>query len=507
MSRIEKFLKDSGIVNISKQENVIEPDYRVPYKPIKKSLYVENIRRISSSPEKSSSPKMHYQMIDAAVYDEGNVSLIVHREGAKSTKITRDLILTTVLDSEFLFGKKITNIMIFSATHTQAVDLLKNIKTYREQSDFFSQAIPIAKNKQGKNIAYNESVACFNAPDGRRVYVQAKSVLSEMRGTSKETVRPQLVILDDILKQSTLVSKNERNKTIEWYQSVLVLAMSTEWRKVIAVGTPMTEDDILALFSQSSSFLTLRFPIYQIHDNKKYSSWSSYHTLEKIEREQTDAKELGLSSQWNREKLLKIISGDARIFKDEDFKFYSSDMVKDNLKYMNIYTSIDMAVAQTESSDLTSIITVGVDAASRVFILRIDIGKLTPAEIIRSIIDHARQFGSEVLVGERASLQQVLNFFLEEELFRQNIYMDIIYVKNNTNKSKLLRIKGIEPTFEARRLFIPIDVSKEGVKELIKEMKGFSREGKTTRYDDVVDSLANLFEEGIMEVPTDWSNE
>ena len=144
---------EGEIVNISGSSAFIRPDYTVPYRPKETSVKFFSWVNVNIPNEQFSTPKMHYMMVDELLGpDSGDrVQAMVHREGAKTTVLSKFLPLYTASTGEFPNFGHVTNMIIFSATYAQAVDLLKDIYSAWENSDVMQETLWFARNKTGKS--------------------------------------------------------------------------------------------------------------------------------------------------------------------------------------------------------------------------------------------------------------------------------------------------------------------------------------------------------------------
>jgi len=151
-------LTNGNIVNVSTDKNYIRPDYSVPYMPKKTSLAFFSWVNVNVPYEGFKTPKMHYMMIDELIGEDSGdeVQAMVHREGAKTTVLSKYLPLYIASTGELPNFGSVLNCIIFSATYDQAVDLLKGIRSAWENSDVMQETIFLAKNKDGKVIADTE---------------------------------------------------------------------------------------------------------------------------------------------------------------------------------------------------------------------------------------------------------------------------------------------------------------------------------------------------------------
>ena len=62
----------------------------------------------------------------------------------------------------------------------------------------------------------------------------------------------------------------------------------------------------------------------------------------------------------------------------------------------------------------------------------------------------------------------------------------------NSKVSKHQRVLSLHNQMKTGRILFPKYASKDGMAELLYELKGYTNEGKTTKHDDAIDCLANF---------------
>ena len=104
--------------------------------------------------------------------------------------------------------------------------------------------------------------------------------------------------------------------------------------------------------------------------------------------------------------------------------------------------------------------------------------------------------------AEKAALQQVLDWFIMEEMSKTGTYFPYEGLKNNSVLSKEYRIMGLQPKMQAKQIYFPSDICQEEIEMLKNELKGFTKEGATTKNDDHGDCLANFLDPEFLSAPT-----
>ena len=484
---------------------VYRPDYTKPYKPKKESINFMSWCNLNLVEEDNKTPRIHYEMLDMTLADEDRVQVIVHRGGAKTTVLNTKLTLYVASLGYMpnFFNKdgeeqQIKNLMIFSASEEQAIGLLEEIVFLWENSEVLQQTLTLEKATK-KN-------ARFRNEQGHIIYIQVKGSGQSLRGTKRAGKRPQLMLFDDILPDDALFSKTERSKVTKWFMSSVYPAVDMNFNKMVVVGTPFAEDDILLKMKRHTEFMTIECPVANVFPCAKedlISSWSDRFTPEKIWKLYEGAKGLGEEASFYREYMLQVTSEETRVFNDKWLKYYDYDILRPNFSEMNFFTSMDIAVSSRNSGDYRVVATIAVDKNRNIFIVKLDVGKYNPSEIIEKLFEHVRLYNPLETRAEKASLQQVLDHFIQLEMQRTGTFFNYSGLVNNSSQQKEYRITALQPLFKTGKIWIPMDRDKEAFAELDYEYKGFTKEGATTPHDDVLDCLANFLDPDFIVYPSE----
>ena len=491
----------------NKEQYYIRPNYTIPYVIKQTSRRFFSWVNLHIPVEQHKTPRMHYQMIDELIGEESgqNVLALVHRGGAKSTVFTNQVPLYVAVHGELPNFGIVHNLVIFSATIDQAIEQLRGIRDIWDNSEVLQELLVLARDKNGKVIADKVDYLALQNKDGHVIHLQAKGAGQSMRGTKKNGHRPQLLIFDDILVDGILTSASERKKLKTWFYSTVANSVDVAHYKKIIVGTPMVDDDLLMILLRSPEYKAVKFPVadeFPVPEEDIISSWKDRFTPKRIMQQFREAKSAGAEADWYREMMLEVINEDMRIFKDEWFKRYKYQDIKDKLPEMNIFTTMDLAVSKKTSGDFTVVMTIGVDNNGHWWILHIDLGRLNPTETMDALFKQVNMFKPIETRAEKAALQQVLDHFIQLRMMETKNFFNYQGLENNTSISKEFRINGLQPMMKMGKIHFPTDICIDAMAELEYEMLGYTKVGATSAHDDAVDCLANFLDPDFIITPS-----
>ena len=192
--------------------------------------------------------------------------------------------------------------------------------------------------------------------------------------------------------------------------------------------------------------------------------------------------------------MLQVVNEETRIFKDEWIKRYHYADKQHDFNQMNFFTSLDLAVSSKKHGDTSCVITIGVNETGHRFVVACKRGVMTPGEVIDELFKQVRKFNPLDTQAEKAALQQVLDYFIQEKMMETKTYFNYNPLTKNSIDSKEFRIKSMQPLFKMGKMFFPRDKDIDDVNELIYELKGYIKTGPTTKFVDCIDTLANFME-------------
>ncbi len=468
------------------------PDYSLPYMPKKESVDFFNFVNLVLGDMDNVTPKTHYMLIDHMFTRHQNQQSLCHRGMGKSAVMSMMAPLyVAAMGGVPNFGV-VHNLVLFSATITQAEEHLANMRALYEKSESLQSYVTLVDNKR---IRPKNNQLVFDNNHGNRIYIQAKGSGESMRGTRKEDIRPQLLIFDDIMVDEILTSELERKKLKSWFYSAVSNAVDITHYKFWVIGTPMTQADLLWDMKNSKEWHTLMLPVaheFPIAEDKLISSWPDRFTPKRIYDKYREASSMGADGEFFREMMLNVMPQETRVFQDNWFKTYKKGDVK--FANMNSFTTMDLAVSVKQSADFTVILTISVGDDDTWFVRQIDVERMDPSRTMDTLFQHIRLYRPIQMKAEKAALQQVFDHYIQRRMVKENTYVMYNPLELNSKLSKHERILSLHNKFKTGKIFFPEHESIDGMAELLYELKGYTQEGATTKHDDAVDCLANFMD-------------
>ena len=408
--------------------------------------------------------------------------------------LPRDWYKTTIASIAYPIWRTINNpeirILLVQNTYTNAVSKLAAVKQIYEKNELF-------------RLCYSDILpdeTCTWAKDSlcvRRKGTHPESTY-EAAGTNTSVVSRHydLIIEDDTVApdfdnmtgEMMQPTRSDVEKCIGWHKLAHPLLIEPAESQILVIGTRWIEDDLLEW----------------IQKNEKH-----YHVIERAVREDENGKpdpqgtivwgetddgrpkfnqtvleqlEAALGPyMFSTLYMNKPTAASNMLFRPEWILYYNN--LPDGLM---ISTSVDLASAKASAMsssdpDYTVIITTDVNPKNgHVYVIDYDRERYNPGDTIDAIFRHYRMYHFLTVKVEAIGYQRTLCYWLEQKMEKMNVFFPVEEITGYSN-SKEARIRGLQPFFNANRIFIAPHMA-----ELENELKQFPY----GRHDDLIDALS-----------------
>lgn len=355
--------------------------------------------------------------------------------------------LGKTFDFASLQTENIKNGMLQNKMENELFGSIKMKKTNSEFSDTFSKK------------AWITSYGSMVFPRGANQPV--RGLLFDFMGHS---YRPDLYIADDLEDKKEIMNDNFRAELKEWFfsdvvKSVPLTGVSEDWQ-IIYIDTLKHEDSLLQELLDNPEWKSVELAIC---DDDFQSFAPSFMSNKEIEAELREAEmNPMLLDVFFQERMGRSISSKNRTFKEEYFKKYSEDSTEFkrelHLGQIQTVTLHDPAKATNPKNADTAIASIGVNIPKRkIYVRKIDFGKMHPEEQYRTGADHIRQFDSILLGVEVNSLHEFIEYPFKQYLNSQGIQINWMDLKPRKGSSKgtgkIEKIGGLISFYETGMIY------------------------------------------------------
>ncbi|KKK94319.1 hypothetical protein LCGC14_2684030 [marine sediment metagenome] len=164
-----------------------------------------------------------------------------------------------------------------------------------------------------------------------------------MRGLRHREYRPDYGVADDVESNDSVRTKEQRDKTMEWWSSEFMPAMDKEYGRVVLVGNNLHNDSLMSkqkkIIEKTGIGIYRRYPIVQNGE----ILWKERYNEEDLKR----LRAVSSSRYYQREYELKLIPADGQVIKKVS---YYTELPK--IKALSL--GVDLAISEKETADFTS---------------------------------------------------------------------------------------------------------------------------------------------------------
>lgn len=488
---------------------IVAAIYAGVYRPTEEALkFISFIR--STGNEENVSPEAHYKIADVLFSnDPEDWSVIVEclRGIGKSTLVEYAVIYASVLGFWPGFGRIPFMVFLGASQEGNVVQFFKNVASKIENSPFLRELVDVAR-------VTDKEIELINNK-GIETIIVGKGMNTNWRGVrSKRGDRPKMLIADDILGNDVMTSAAIRD-TIEtnWFNSALP-ALDPRRYKILYIGTPLSEEDLLHKLKRSKSYAVVKFPLcpsFPVPKEEFKSIWPDRFTYEYTLKMYNQFLEAGRSRSFYTEYLLQLTDLSSRIVDDEDIMWFDPSVIRKFKHRYNFYITTDFATSNKKAADFSTIGVFAISSAGDWFLVDGQCKRQSMQENLDDLFHYARVW-SPLGVGIETSGQQGgFISILQDMMMQRNVWFSLARKKGSKEagirpvKDKLHRfVTGVEPKFKQGKVWLPKPelVEKANpelfalVTEMVRELSKLTMTGGVSviGHDDAIDLLNQLSE-------------
>lgn len=435
-------------------------------------LYIFNKYVLGVEKGKQPLAEFHRELCHFVTDDRGKKKLMLLPRGhLKSTLVTIGYVTQQIVKNPN------TRVLILSATWQMAVDFLTEVKRHLEGNE---RLIELYGNLTLGNTEWSQDRITLRRTDTniKGPTVWATGIDSNLVGS-----HPDVIVLDDVVNRDNTATREQIEKVILRYKDLLDLL--EPGGQFLVIGTRWVQEDLYGWIMDEENNVLSSYNVMQkraYEGNLATGEVQSYLWPEKfsVKLLQDLLREKGIY-EFSAQYLNNPIPSEDADFKRADFNYY--DFEDNRGKSFNKILTVDPAISVKKDSDMTGMVATGIDSFTNIFILDLIRGHFSPREIIDKIFQLHEQWHFNTIGIETIAFQKALSYSLNEEMKIRGKYLPIVEIKSH-DSSKDQRIKGLQPLYQAKKVFHRKEL--ENNKFLEDELLTFPR----GRRDDLIDALS-----------------
>lgn len=445
----------------------------------------------SSFDDATESPAFHEECWELCCSKAPKIAIAAPRSHAKTSGITLGYGLTSLLfrDRKFM--------LLVSDTEAQSSLFLGTFKQQLQENQELIELFNIAgfeKDTETDIIVY--------CKDGHKFRIIAKGAEQKLRGLLWNGSRPDIILCDDMENDELVMNKERREKMRRWFYSALLPCLSAKGI-IRVVGTILHMDSLLERLMPENQLLgqqrkhlkhtelktwtDARTPWksirYKAH-NPEYTTflWPQRYDKEYFKLKYADYLLQGIPDAYSQEYLNTPLDDSTAYFKKIDFLKRTED---DKSKKLNYYIAVDLAIAEHERADYTVMLVAGMDENRMLHVVHVMRDRLDARDIVDTLMTLQKNYDPVAIGIEDMQVTKSIGPFLNEEMHRQNTYLNIVHLKHG-GKDKIARARSIQARMRSGG--VKFESEAEWFQDFQDECVQFPR-GKN---DDQVDAFAYL---------------
>lgn len=373
-------------------------------------------------------------------------------------------------------------ILIANESATNAERFLSTIQSHAEQNRVFRALYSDLIPPDFRKVRWNKSEAEFQREG---VYPEPSIDTIGMTGafTSRHYTH---IIYDDPISLEAVKSPSVMQDTIIRCHQALSLFTNTEKDTFDLIGTRWALADLYSDFEEKFGSELARFSRSVVEDGKIiFPERVSWKTISQLRRSYGEYLFSCLYMNNPRNEEIQTLNTNAlREWRETNTGQYvllkGADVhTTTDPDRLDITVTVDLAAAETATSDRNAITVCGTTPEGDVLVLWRNASRCTPLELMEKLFALDMRFHPRVIGIEDIGYQKAFKVFLRNEMARRQHWLTIRPIKAPGKKE--WRIKGLQPMIESGHLYLA-----PGMQDLIQEMADFP----LGKHDDLVDSLS-----------------
>jgi len=360
-----------------------------------------------------------------------------------------------------------------------------------------------------KGNRWNNNEIWIRGRNGLDACIAIRGIDGSLRGIHFKNFRPQLILMDDLLKEDTARSETKREQVKSTFTDVII-PIGTKDSNILMVGTILNEEDLMAdlLKGKIAGVRSIRkgAVISWAERDDLWSEWEiKYNDLQDLDRIET-AKSFfneneedmiqGTEILWSEyldyyylmckkmsmgiKSFMKELQNDPRATDDyifQNIKYWSK---LPDFEEMEIVMYIDPAIKSGKRNDFSAITILGRHRQTmQMYVIDGSIHKLLPDDLFQVVSKKLTQFPIDKIGFETTAAQSYILVKLEEALWKNNIFTPVEGINSKGQKHE--RIISLEPDVKnGHILFCDSNIQYNN------QIKDYN---KGAKHDDAPDSL------------------
>lgn len=428
-------------------------------------------------------PPFHREAWTLYASDAVQAGCVAPRDHAKSTGLTFDYILASVLfrSSDY--------VILIGSTEDKSAEQLSNISEELHDNEDLRKEFGI---KEFERDGRTDIIVVMD--DGHKFRILARGAEQKIRGAMWKGKRPNLIVCDDMEDDEQVENIDRRRKFRKWFFRAAKQALSKSG-KIRVHGTILHEDSLLSRLRKNKTWAFLFYKAHRSFDDFNDLLWPERWTVADLQNRQQEFIEDGDAAGYSQEFLNDPQDSNEAYLRRDDFIEMSDD---DRETSKLIVAGWDFAVSKADMANRTSCTVAGVDVRNYTHFLDFHVGRwnssVTPTERqkgdkgwIDLMFEVQDRWHPDTHFVEGGVIWNAVKNMVMQEMLKKGRFLNIVVL--NPIKDKAIRGRSFQNRHKAGATRWNTEASGYiGAKEEMLRFTGYA----TARLDDQFDSAATL---------------
>ena len=358
-------------------------------------------------------------------------------------------------------------VLLIGASGDAASENLQNIKTELEENELIASDFGEMRGKTWKDTR-------IELTNG--TCIQSKGAGASMRGTRFGPYRPDLIVLDDILKDEAINSPTQRNKIHRWLKRVVFNLGKSSF--IIWVNTIFHNDDPISRLCNELAGDTLkRWIAVRLSCIRPDGTplWPEYWSIEDLNEKKQTLGAAAFSTEYMNEPL----SDEERIIHKEWIDTYRYELLPPASE-LRFFQGVDPA---TGAHDRTAIVNVALHVPTgTIYVLPSFAKTVSEQATVEQMVFYYNQYHPDLIGWENVVFSGIYGKYVQELAAKRHLYLPIKLLTVG-GMSKEARVRSISMLIENGIIRFPV----HGAENVIQELTEFP----VGAFDDACDALVH----------------
>lgn len=388
------------------------------------------------------------------------------------------------VDPFYLIGPNL-RVLIASYVVGNSMKMISLIrKTYERNKSMmilFPEVIP----ENFTKVKWADTEACINRPDN---FTESTFEAGGIGGSTTSR-HYDMIIEDDLIYankddfsgRELQPNQEDIDKAIGWHKLAMSLLVPGNHTRIHNIGTRWAKHDLVEFIRENEpDYIIFERAATQEGTLDGTPEWPVMYGKAKLRQIYNAQGPYMFSTQY----LNKPIAPEDMLFKAEWLQYYKA--ASDVPSSVRIFTTTDLSTWGASADKHSSrgvVLTCAWDSNNHVWILRYDVGRFNPSQIIDLWYKHNNLFSPEIIGVEEVYYQKAVGHFARLRMQKEG-WLPVRGLKTSTHVDKDVRIRALEPYALNGAIHCRID-HKDFISEYCEYVPGSKSSTK-----DILDALA-----------------